>query len=134
MILIYIFCQYNRNQGRMKPLIYLVCTVVLLVNTAAVPVENSMLYPTDNLNNRCKTPKEEDGRCVKISECEPEDRNLYITEDRRTTDYLRYPVFYRYTILFHVFAFRESACGFDTNTPKICCSVLALKIKEPSTF
>ena len=35
------------------------------------------------------TPKEEDGRCVKISDCSPVDRYVYINEDRKTTEYLR---------------------------------------------
>ena len=37
----------------------------------------------------CQTPSGEDGECIKISECVPENRFLYITEDRRTTLLLR---------------------------------------------
>ena len=48
----------------------------------------TLLYPEED-NPFCTTPLGEDGECIKISECVPEKRFLYITEDRRTTLLLR---------------------------------------------
>ena len=29
-------------------------------------------YPGMNMNNKCQTPKEKDGKCAKMSDCNPE--------------------------------------------------------------
>merc|ERR1739838_80257 len=64
----------------------------------------ALFYPETQMDKPCRTPRFEEGSCVRISDCVPENRYLYIGEDRKTTKYLR-----------------SSACGFDVNTPKICC-------------
>ena len=43
--------------------------------------------PPDDLP--CKTPNGEDGMCVVIGQCRPEDKELYITKEGKTTQYLR---------------------------------------------
>merc|ERR1711872_203789 len=77
--------------------------MILLLMIKSIVAPNFPTIPPDNLP--CLTPKEEEGLCVVISKCRTEDRGLYITDDGRTTQYLR-----------------DSACGFDVNTPKICCA------------
>ena len=44
-------------------------------------------YP--NVDKSCTTPNGDDGECMRISDCNPEDRFLYITEDKKTTNFLR---------------------------------------------
>eukprot|EP00092_Neocalanus_flemingeri_P049433 GFUD01056801.1.p1 GENE.GFUD01056801.1~~GFUD01056801.1.p1 ORF type:complete len:131 (+),score=21.85 GFUD01056801.1:21-413(+) len=62
------------------------------------------LFRRPTVDSSCQTPAGENGKCIRITDCVPVNRSRYITEDKITTNFLR-----------------ESACGFDMNTPKICC-------------
>merc|ERR1711915_697358 len=89
------------QQTHLNMNIILQVLILLMIMKSIIALD----FPTIPPNGLpCKTPKEEDGSCVVISKCRTEDRALYITDDGRTTQYLR-----------------DSACGFDVNTPKICC-------------
>ena len=106
----------------MKQIMILFCVIFsFMTHTGASHM--SIKYPEMDMNNKCKTPKGEDGKCLRISDCNPQDRFLYITEDRRTTQFLRYPIWIHVNTFYIVCFFcRDSACGFEINTPKICCT------------
>ena len=66
-----------------------VFTLLYFVHLSIAIPTSRMFYPEDQSEEICQTPRYEDGKCMRISDCIPENRFMYITEDRKTTDYLR---------------------------------------------
>ena len=63
-------------------------TILSLMNIK-LTTSARIVSPDEDFDTFCKTPKGEDGSCLVISACRPEDKHLYITKDGRTTQYLR---------------------------------------------
>ena len=61
--------------------------MILLMIMRRIVAPTFPTVPPDDLP--CKTPNGEDGMCVVIGQCRPEDKELYITKEGKTTQYLR---------------------------------------------
>merc|ERR1711915_303308 len=104
------------SNHRMYSMRRIILTILTILNIKMI-TSDRIFAPEADDNPFCKTPKGEEGSCLIISACRPDDKHLYITKDGRTTQYLR-----------------DSACGFDGNSPKICCLTQVVANTERSAI
>ena len=62
-------------------------TLLSCVHPSIAIRATQMFYPEDHIEEICQTLRYENGKCVRISDCISENRFMYITEDRKTTNY-----------------------------------------------
>ena len=99
----------------MRRLLFHIFLLNSISNLTCIADETTLFYPKQD-NPFCMTPSGEDGECIKISECVPENRFLYITEDRRTTLLLRLVLDSRYGIVSHtIHIFGNMECFNNKN-------------------